>query len=238
MGALPLDGAQVVIESTAVAKKETNPLGLVFISGQGGKAPETAVANLKAALRGAGSDVADMLRVTCFAGSLEDGTKAMRAMETDYHGAALNMAQLQRTPYAGMVECEGVARLRRKAAGPVEFFNTPGMTASPNFSQSALVSAPRLVLTGTQMSYGYQDSDARLAFQRLVKVLDQGGSSVKDVVFTNIYPLSPSLADQVRRTRFDFLDKSHPPAATMLDFDGITAMEGGFAIAVIAIANK
>src|SRR5437660_8367050 len=77
VGALPMEGAQVVIESIAVAKKEMNPLGLVFVAGQPGSsdapmlkvAPlaERSIAGLKTALRGgAGSGPADVLRVTCF----------------------------------------------------------------------------------------------------------------------------------------------------------------------------
>ncbi len=237
VGALPLVGAQVVIESTAMSKKEVNPLGLVFISGQGGKAPEKAISDLKTALHGAGSDVPDMLRITCFVGALEDGAEALRGIAPDYPGAALDIVQLQRTPYRGMVECEAVARLRHKIAGPVEFSNPPGLAASPNFSQLALVSAPKLALTGTVLSYGYEDSDARLAFQRLAKDLELGGSSTKDVVVTHMYPLSQSLLEQVRKIRFEFLDKTHPPAATLLPFDGLPAMEAGFAIDVIAIAK-
>jgi enamine deaminase RidA (YjgF/YER057c/UK114 family) len=220
-----------------MAKKEMNPQGLVFISGQGGKAPEKAIADLKTALRGAGSEAADVLRITCFVGALEDGAETLRGMAADYHGAALDIVQLQRTPYRGVVECEAVARLERKIAGPVEFLNPPGLTASPNFSQLALVSAPKLELTGTLLSYGYQDSDARLAFQRLAKTVEQGGSSMKDVVVTHMYPLSQSLLEQMRKIRFEFLDKSRPPAATLLPFDGLPAMEAGFAIDVIAIAK-
>jgi enamine deaminase RidA (YjgF/YER057c/UK114 family) len=237
IGALPLVGSQVVIESIAMAKKEMNPLGLVFISGQGGKAPEKAIADLKTALRGAGSEAADVLRITCFVGALEDGAEALRSIATDYRGAALDIVQLQRTPYRGMVECEAVAKLKHRIAGPVEFLNPPGLTASPNFSQLALVSAPKLELTGTLLSYGYQDSDARLAFQRLAKAVEQGGSSMKDVVVTHMYPLSQSLLEQVRKIRFEFLDPSRPPAATLLPFDGLPAMEAGFAIDVIAIAK-
>src|SRR6267143_1525155 len=51
VGALPMEGAQVVIESIAVAKvakKEMNPLGLVFVAGQAGSsdAPMVKVAPL------------------------------------------------------------------------------------------------------------------------------------------------------------------------------------------------
>jgi enamine deaminase RidA (YjgF/YER057c/UK114 family) len=235
VGALPLVGAQVVIESTAMAKKDVNQLGLVFISGQGAKAPGKAISDLKTALNAVGSEGPDMLQVTCFAGALEDGEETVRAMAPDFHGAAIDMVQLQRTPYRGMVECEGIARLKRPMTGPFQLLNPPGMNSSPNFSQMALVSAPKIVLTGTILSYGYHDSDARLAFQRLAKDLDQGGSSIHDVAMTHIYPLSQSLLEQVRKIRFEFLNKERPPAATMLSFDGLAAMEAGFAIDVIAI---
>jgi enamine deaminase RidA (YjgF/YER057c/UK114 family) len=237
VGALPMEGAQVVIESTAVAKREANPVGLVFVSGQGGGPPEKALTDLKTAIHGAGSEAADALRATCFVSSLDDYSEVRRGMEGDYRGAALDIVQLQRTPYRGLVECEAVVKLKRKIAARVEFVNPQGLTASPHFSHLALVSARKLVLTGTQVAYGYQDSDARLAFQRLSKALDQGGSSIKDVAMTHVYPLSSSIADQVRRIRFEFLDKSRPPAATMLPFEGLPAMDAGFAIDVIAVAR-
>jgi hypothetical protein len=43
----------------------------------------------------------------------------------------------------------------------------------PGVSQAALVAAPRVVLTGTQVSYGYQEADSRLALGRLIKALEQ-----------------------------------------------------------------
>jgi len=247
VGPLPLEGAQVVIESMAVAKKEVNPLGLVFVSGQAGSsdAPmlkvvplaEKAMADLKTALHGAGSTPADVLRVTCFCSSLEDHAAVRGVVDRDYHHVALDLVQLQRSPIRCVVECEAVARLTHKIAAPVQFENPPGLTASPNFSQLALVAAPRLVLTGTQVAYGYQDSDARLAFQRLAKALDQGGSSAKAVVMAHLYPLSTSIAEQIRRIRFEFFDKARPPAATMQPFEGLPAMDAGFAIDVVAIAK-
>ena len=48
VGGLPLEGAQVVLESVSVAKKESNPHGLIYISGQAASAekPLEAVAPL------------------------------------------------------------------------------------------------------------------------------------------------------------------------------------------------
>jgi len=158
-------------------------------------------------------------------------------VEPDYRHAALSFVQLQRSPFRSVVECEAVARASRKAQGRVQFENPAGLAQSPNYSQLALVSAPRLILSGTQVSYGYQDSDARLAFQRLAKALEAGGSSVKDIAFASFYPLSSSIAEQVRRIRFEFFDKQRPPAATMQPFEGLPAMDAGFAVDVVAIAR-
>jgi hypothetical protein len=82
------------------------------------------------------------------------------------------------------------------------------------------------LFSGAQIAYGYQDSDARLAFQRLAKALEQGGSSIKDVAVAGIYPLSTSLAAQARKIRFEFFDRSHPPASTLLDSLGIRWKNG------------
>ena len=248
VGGLPMDGAQVVIESIAAAKKPMNPQGLVFVSGQAassdnamaktGPLAQKAVADLKTALRGAGAEPGDALRVTCFASSLDDYPAIRAAVETDYRRAALDFVQLQRGAVRGVVECEAVAKLERQTAAPVEFVNPPGLAAPAEYSQLALISAPRLVFSGAQIAYGYQDSDARLAFQRLAKVLEQGGSSIRDVAVAGIYPLSSSLAAQARKIRFEFFDKSHPPASTLLPFEGLPAMDAGFAVDVVAIANK
>src|SRR5207248_6904181 len=119
----------IVIESVAVAKKAVNPLGLVFVSGQAASsdaaepkvAPlaEKSVAALKNALRAAGSEPADALRVTCFCSSLEDHLAVRAAVETDYRHASLDFVQLQRGALRGVVECEAVAKLQRQISAPV-----------------------------------------------------------------------------------------------------------------------
>jgi enamine deaminase RidA (YjgF/YER057c/UK114 family) len=248
VGALPMEGAQVVIESISTAKKPANPMGLVFIAGQAASSdtptPKVAplaqksVADLKTALRSAGSEPADALRVTCFCSSLEDYPAVRAAVEADFRGASLDFVQVQRSAVRSVVECEAVAKLRRQITAPVEFQNPQGLNSSTEYSQLALISAPRVVLSGTQIAYGYQDSDARLAFQRLAKALEQGGSSVRDVAVASIYPLSTSLAAQARKVRFEFFDKSRPPASTLLPFEGLPAMDAGFAVDVVAIAHK
>jgi enamine deaminase RidA (YjgF/YER057c/UK114 family) len=246
VGGLPMEGAQVVLEATLIAKKEVNPFGLAFISGQGKSSaqPREAAAplarqsieNLGRALRGAGSEPSDVLRVTCFMTTLDDLSAVRQTVASAFPQAVSNFVAIERSSPRSLVECEAVARLRQGGNAGLELRNPEGLPASPSFSQVALVSAPKLLLTSTQIAFGFQDSDARLAFQRLQKVLEQNGTSLKaNVAFSSIYPLSPSLAEQVRRIRFEFYDKARPPASTLLVFDGLPGMDAGFAVEVAAV---
>jgi enamine deaminase RidA (YjgF/YER057c/UK114 family) len=101
-----------------------------------------------------------------------------------------------------------------------------------------MVSSPRVVLTGTQTSFGFQDADARLAFQRLDRALEPFGASLRQAAMVHFYPLSQSLAEQVRRVRVEFYDQAHPPAATMLPFEGLPSMDAGFAVDAVAVTEK
>ena len=101
----------------------------------------------------------------------------------------------------------------------------------------ALVDAPHVVLTGTQVSFGYQESDARLAFERLARSLEHAGTTAKDVAFAHYYPLSGGIAAQVRKIRGEFFSAEHPPAGTILNFEGLPSMDAGFAVDVVAVKD-
>jgi enamine deaminase RidA (YjgF/YER057c/UK114 family) len=248
VGALPLEGAQVIFESTEVAKKEVNDFGLVFISGQGASSAgprdpvlplaEKSLAAVRTAVKAAGSEPGDVLRVTCMLSSLEQVQEVRTLFSEAYPKAALDYVQTQRAPARAVAECEAVARLRWNTGKPLHLLNPDGLASSPNYSQIALVGSPKVVLTGTQVSFGYQESDARLAFQRLEKALEQFHSSLRQAAMVHFYPLSQSLAEQVRKVRVDFVDKARPPAATMLPFEGLTSMDAGFAVDAVAVTDR
>ena len=248
VGGLPLEGAQVVIEATSVGKKDVNPNGLVFIAGQQAASPrpldpldplvEQALSGLRKAVRGAGSQPEDVLRGTCFLSALDSFGKIRSLVESEYSGAAWNFVQTQRAPVNSVVECEVVARSRVKIEKPVEFLNPDGLARSPNYSQIALVGAPRIAMTGTQVAFGFQDADARLAFGRLQKELTAVGASIKDVAWSSVYPLSQSIADEVRKVRFEYYDPARPPASTLLPFEGLPSMDASFAVDAIAVVNR
>lgn len=247
-GGLPLEGAQVVMESIAVAKKVVNPTGLAFISGQGASSrnpldpvlplAEKSVKDLQTAVAAVGAQTTDVLRVGCFLTSLAQAPAVRTLLAGTFRQAALTIVQTQRAPTRALAECEAVARPGRAAASPLEFVTPEGMTRSPNFSQIALVSAPRVALSGTQIAFGVQPGDAALAFQRLQRELEQAGANIRETAFSSLYPLSDSIAELVRNTRFNFYDKTRPPASTMLPFEGLPSTDSSFAVDVVAISKR
>jgi enamine deaminase RidA (YjgF/YER057c/UK114 family) len=244
-GGLPTEGAQVQLEAMTEERKAVNPAGIAFISGQDitSSEPRARVVELArkslAQLQSAAAAAAapDMLRVACFSSSLEDAAEVQSAIAAAFPKAAGYVVQTQRAPAQSVVECEGVARLSAPSGAPLKLLNPPGLRQSPNYSQIALVGPVRLVLAGTQLAFRYTEDDARLAFQRLEKTLAGEGTSLKQAVMLNTYPLSPLLADLVRKVRFDYLDSARPPASTMLPFEGLPSMDAAFGLEVVALAD-
>src|ERR1017187_3481683 len=130
-GGLPLEGAQVVLEAIAAGKKEVSPHGLVFFSAlvAASDNPLDPVAplaaqsldRLKRAIKTAGSEPSDVVRVTCFLSSLENVAAIRKLVEADYPRAALNYVQTQRSPGRAIAACEAVARLRWNTGKRVSF---------------------------------------------------------------------------------------------------------------------
>jgi enamine deaminase RidA (YjgF/YER057c/UK114 family) len=248
VGGLPLEGAQVVLESVSVAKKDVNDYGLAFIAGQAATSSnpldpvlplaQKSLESVRIAAKAAGSEPDDVLRVTCFLSSLDHSQEVRQLFATEYPKAAFDYLQVQRAPTRAVAECEAVARLRWNTGRPLHMLNPDGLPKSPNYSQIALVSSPKVVLTGAQVSFGFQDSDARLAFQRLDKVMEQFGSSLRQAAMVQLYPLSQSLADQARKVRAEFYEPNRPPAATMLVFEGLPSMDAGFAVDAVAVTER
>jgi enamine deaminase RidA (YjgF/YER057c/UK114 family) len=235
-GGLPLEGAQMVLEAVASGKKEVNPQGLVYLpafaatsaNANDAVAPlvSRSLEQLRQAVKEAGSEPGDVLRVTCFLSSLDNLAEARKPVDAEYPRAALNYVQTQRVPAYAVAACEGVARLRRNIGMGVEFVPAQGEI------QAVLVGTPRVVLSGTQVSYGYQEADARLAFERLAKSLEAMGVSGRDVVFARYYPLAEPLAAQVRKLRGAFFPSG---AASTVVFEGLPSMDAGFGADVVAV---
>jgi enamine deaminase RidA (YjgF/YER057c/UK114 family) len=244
-GGLPLEGAQVVLEGIAAGKKDVNPHGLVFLSAQTESAADPtepvaplavkSLGALRVAVKAAGSEPADVVRISCFLSSLGGLAATRQLVAAEYPGAAADFVQTQRAPTRALVACEAVAKLRWNTGTRLHLMNPEGLPAEPGVSQIALVASPKVVLTGTQVSFGYEEKDARLAFQRVAKALEQAGVSPRDVAFAHFYPLAAGIAGQVRQVRGEFFDATRPPASSLLLFEGVPSMNAGFAMDMVAV---
>jgi enamine deaminase RidA (YjgF/YER057c/UK114 family) len=244
-GGLPMEGAQVVMEAIVEAHKDVNPHGLAFFAAQAATsaspldpaAPlvQKALAQLGQAIHAAGATPQNVLRVTCFVSSLADMAATRILMDSAYPRAALNYVQTQRSPGSALAACEAVARLGSDPAGPLQFLDPDGLPRESGQASAALVNSDEMVLTGAQVSFGYQPGDTRLAFDRLQKELTQAGTSPGKVAFADYYPLSLDIAAQVRQIRTEIFDAARPPAGTLLQFEGLPSMDAGFAVDAVAV---
>lgn len=243
-GALPLKGAQVVLEGIVNGKKNLYRGGLAFLAAQPAVSadPQDPVAplltrsleSLKQIVRLAGAAPADVVRITCFLSSLNKVETARDAIATEYPKAALNYVQTQRAPQRAMAACEAVAGLHDAFNSRLAVRNLPGAASARDGSQVAMVGAPHVVLTGTQASFGFEEKDARLAFERLDKALETAGASFHDVAFVHVYSISRRIEDQARQLIPAFFDPSSLPAAAILPVEGLASADAGFAIETIA----
>ncbi|MGH9631577.1 MAG: Rid family hydrolase [Bryobacteraceae bacterium] len=230
VGALPLEGAQVVLEATSAHRKVQNENGLAFISGQASVTKDP-LGPLEAAVNSAGLDGESVLRVTCLLSSLETNDTLRAQAAKAFPQAAINVVQLQRAPIEDFAECEAVAALKTKPERPLTFLESK----TGSYSQIALVGPGKLAITGTQLAFRQQDDDVRLAFERIGSALESAGTDFKNVAMTRIYPLTGRTADQVRKIRFEFLDKERPPASTLVLFQGLPSLDASFAIDAVAV---
>jgi hypothetical protein len=209
VGALPMEGAQVVIESIAIEKKPINPSGLAFYSA-------LPITQLR--------PIAGVQRATCFLSSLDDLAKVKPAVSVAFPGATVvNFVQAQRLGFERRDVCEAVARLETPPAQPVIMQNG-----------AALVNSPKIVMTGIQMAFRASDGDLRLAFERVGKALEPLGVGAKDVFWTSTYPLTRPVEEKARALDTEFYNHA---SGTMLLFEGLPSLDATMAVDVMAAAK-
>ncbi|MGJ5817822.1 hypothetical protein [Paludibaculum fermentans] len=220
VGGLPLEAAQVQLVATLQDRKPVNPGGIAFLAAQQPALQQT-MEQLKSR---AGGD--DVLELACAAPTLEEVAAARTAAAALFPKAQLLFYQAQRSVSQPTAACEGIARLAQPPAGGARF--QEGAVA---------VSSPRLIFSGAQLAFRYQEADARLAFQRLEKTVQSLGGSLKQSVSLNAYPLSPQLADLVARIRLEFLDRNRLPAGTSLPYEGLPSMDASFGLEAVTLGS-
>ena len=229
-GELPKDGAQIEMESVSeeAGSRPANPGGLAFFPALTASDLGGAVNDLTSAAMRSGVAKTEMLRVTCFLGTGDEAASAEGAVARAFPAAAMNGAvdviQRLRAGSSSSAACEGVARLRGGAAQPARF--TAG---------AALVTAPKLILTGAQMAFGDTETDLRLAFQRLEKTLAPLGATYRDVVFAGFYPVGRAAEQKAPALSGEFFQ--NPVPATTLIFEGLPSPDASMSMDVVAAVH-
>jgi len=148
VGALPMVGSQVVIESISAEKRTLNPNGLAFFSAQ--PAPELAAA--------AKAQDAVMVQITCFVGDLAQVDSARVAVTSAFPGAAANFVQLTRLAVDPGISCEGVGRLQKPGRSPARLVFTGIQMAFQDGDQDLRLAYGRLGRALETMKAAYSDS--------------------------------------------------------------------------------
>jgi enamine deaminase RidA (YjgF/YER057c/UK114 family) len=209
VGALPMEGAQVVIESISQQKndkndrKTPNPNGLVFFPAQ--RTPELAAA--------ATAQDAVMVQVTCFVGDLTQVDSARGAVASAFPEAASNFVQLTRLAAEPGTSCEGVGRLQKPGSSPA-----------------------KLVFTGIQMAFQDRDQDLRLAYDRLGRALETMKAAYSGTLVWNVYSLNSATAEKAAALAPAFLGPSVRPAGSIQIVEGLPSPDATVAIELVVAA--
>ncbi len=226
VGALPLEGAQVAIEAISIAKKPVNPHGLALIAGRAAVSadpidPIAPLAEKAAADLRSAAGTAEVLRLTCYASALDP--KVAASLRALFPKAAFQMVQAVRAPSRAFVECEAVARLAHAPVAPAQ--------AGVGVVE---ISAPRLVISGSQLGFHAAEADVRLAFERIEKALAAAHVKPANVVYAQYYPLTRGVLERIAKIQTEFFSKSHATPATAIVVEGLPSVDASFAMDVIA----
>jgi hypothetical protein len=211
VGGLPLENAQVALEVVSRGKRDVNPDGLMFIPGQTMTAP------------GGGSATAPLLE------------KSLDAVAEKLNGAvplAATCFVSQIANPTGLMSAIS-SRFPGAAVSLVQSQRAPWQAmASCEAVGRGGAKVEKLAFSGTQISFGYEEKDAARAFERLKHDLAEAAGPSPELVAANVYALSAPVADIAR--------KLCPTAGalTILPFDGVAAMDAGFAVDAIAAVSK
>lgn len=148
VGALPMDGAQVVIESISTEKKSVNPNGLAFFPAQ---RPNELIAAAQA-------QDAVMLQVTCFVADFNQVEGARSAMTSAFPSVAANFVQLTRLSVEPGTACEGIGRLQKPGKSPARLVFTGIQMAFGNQDQDLRLAYGRLGRALESVKASYADS--------------------------------------------------------------------------------
>jgi hypothetical protein len=161
--------------------------------------------------------------VTCFASSIGDNETARSGLAAAFPAAALNLMEAQRSPVDRFALCEAVGRIEA------------GNTIVPG-AQAVVVKTPKVVFSGIQMAFGREDSDLRLAFERLDKAIGSLGGS-GGVVAVRFYAMDGLLSQKLARLGRELFHRDSL-AGSVVEVEGLPSLDASVGMEIIGGAEK
>ncbi len=148
VGALPMDGAQVVIEGISADKKTLNPNGVAFF-------PAQRISDLAVSAK---AQETELLAATCFVPDIGQVARARAEVMAALPGVAANFVQLTRLPVEPETSCEGVGRLQKPGKSPAKLVFTAIQMSFGDQEKDHRLAYGRLGRALETMKAGYAES--------------------------------------------------------------------------------
>jgi len=96
----------------------------------------------------------------------------------------------------------------------------------------AWVTAPKVILSATQLSFGTQEGDVKLAFDRLERSLAPFQVRLNSVAMTHVYVMSRAMSEKVRAIRPELFQGK---ASTIVQVEGLPSLDASLGVDVVAV---
>jgi enamine deaminase RidA (YjgF/YER057c/UK114 family) len=225
VGGLGEESSAVVIEAISAERKPVNPNGLVFISGETGSSLQASLAQVSEKSKSAGLAAGDVVSATCFTSRLNDYAGMHAAMAAAFPQASLNLLQALRDPMDSHTTCEAVGRIPSGDA-------KTGSSLPPG-SRIAIVTAPQVVFTGLQLSFGTFLDDADSALSRLSRDAEAAHANLRSAVSFNAFSLSPAAVSALQKTMTKFNLPAN--ALTVQPVEGLPSLDAALGMEAVLV---
>ncbi len=223
VGALGDYAAKVVIEAVVSTHKTVNPNGLAFVAGQTGASLNEAMERLERSIRTARIQPGQVLRTTCFTSSIDSFEAVRDKLQALFPKTSINIVQAVRDPPNDASMCEAVGAITEPSPqAPVVWLSV---------ERTTLVSAPQLIFTGLQLTFGSFLDDAHEAFLRLQRAAT-ALQPVEVPVQVNAFTLNSYASSALRKTT------SYPATTFSIEMvEGMPAIDATAGIEAVLAPN-
>lgn len=228
---------RVQLESTTASTAILNPRGVAFIAGLASPDGARAVAGLARVAGEAGVPPGNIVRISCFYEHADQVGAARTAVAERFPNAAATFVFSYARSARPAIECEAVGRLAVAPIPDVRYVNLLSGAPSANYSHAALVSAPRLLFTGSETAEGTDTTAMQALLSRVAAGVSQHGARLADVVMGDNYWLSDSARDQLRVARAKAFEGT-VPAATGVFLSSLSDRQATVALELVIAVGR